>query len=190
MRTHVVAFSAVVLGMCIAGCHHQVPAAVTPRATPPPQADRTPPPPARAARPAPIARAEAPPLSDDELFRRKSLAEINAERPLGDVFFDYQKDQIRDDGRNVLQQDAMWLAKHPSTRINIEGHCDERGTAEYNLALGSRRAQAVRDYLVTLGVSSDRLNVMSYGKEAPFCTGDGETCWSQNRRDHFIITAK
>lgn len=190
MRTLVLVSSAVVVGLGVAGCHHRVPAAAVPQTAPPVAAVRTPPP-APAPAPAVRARSESPaPLSDDELFRRKSLAEINAERPLGDVFFEYQKDEIRDEGRAVLQQDATWLARHPSTRINIEGHCDERGTAEYNLALGSRRAEAVRSYLVTLGVSNDRLMVMSYGKEAPFCTGDSETCWSQNRRDHFIITAK
>jgi peptidoglycan-associated lipoprotein len=193
MRTRVLALSAVVLGMCIAGCHHRVPAAATPAATPPPATVSTPPrAPAPASAPPARARAAEPPvrLSDDELFRRKSLAELNAERPLGDVFFDFQKDDIRDDGRNVLQQDAAWLEKHPSTRISIEGHCDDRGTAEYNLALGSRRAEAVRAYLATLGIATDRLSVTSYGKESPFCSGTGESCWSQNRRDHFMITAK
>ena len=190
MRTRVLAFSALVFGIAVAGCHHRVPAAATPTVTPAPPVVSAPP------RPAPPTAArtrsvDAPaPLSEDELFRRQTLAELNAEHPLGDVFFDYQKDEIRDEGRGVLQQDAAWLKQHPSTRVAIEGHCDERGTAEYNLALGSRRAEAVRSYLVNLGIPTDRLNVLSYGKEAPFCKGDGESCWRQNRRDHFMITAK
>jgi peptidoglycan-associated lipoprotein len=189
MRLRILIPAAVVVGLCIAGCHHQVPQAVAPRVTPPPaRAAEPPPPPAPPAR----ARAAAPsaPLSDDELFRRKSLEQLNAEHPLGDVFFDYQKDVIRDDGRTVLEQDVAWLKRYPQTKISIDGHCDERGTAEYNLALGDRRAEAVRQYLVGLGVDSNRLMVRTFGKEAPFCNGDGEGCWSQNRRDHFIIVAK
>ena len=191
MRTRILAFSAMVFGVALAGCHHRVPAAAAPKVTPTPPvvsappARPTPPPPARARSVDTPAR-----LSEEELFRRKTLAELNAEHPLSDVFFDYQKDDIRDDGRGMLQGDAAWLRQHPSTRVAIEGHCDERGTAEYNLALGSRRAEAVRSYLVNLGIPTDRLTVMSYGKEAPFCNGTGESCWQQNRRDHFMITAK
>jgi len=175
-------------GVLAAGCHHSVPAAAA--------AARTPAPSAPAARPAPPAPAPPPsaaapaPLSEAELFRRKSLEALNAEHPLGDVFFDYDKNALRDDGRAVLQRDAAWLAKWPGTRVTLEGHCDERGSAEYNVALGDRRAEAARDYLVSLGVSSNRLVVRSLGKEAPFCHGDDESCWSQNRRDHFIIIAK
>jgi len=182
--------AALLFGICAAGCHHTVPAAIAPGPAPAPAATPAPPAP-----PPPAARqraAAAPaPLSEDELFRRKSLDALNAEHPLGDVFFEYQKDEIRDEGRAILQRDAQWLQKWPQTRISIDGHCDERGTAEYNLALGSRRAEKVRDYLVTLGIPSARLSVKSYGREAPFCTdNNGETCWSQNRRDHFVITAK
>jgi peptidoglycan-associated lipoprotein len=167
-----------------------VPAAAATPAPPAPAArpatpPAPPPPPARAAR-----EAAPRPLSEEELFRRKSLEELNAEHPLADVFFDYDKDSIRDDGRAALQRNAAWLAKWPHTHIDIEGHCDERGTAEYNLALGDRRAVVVRDYLVSLGVSSDRLLVKSLGKDAPFCSGDTESCWSQNRRDHMVVTVK
>ena|SRR5579864_6439267 len=190
MRLRVLIPGAMIVGFCIAGCHHQVPPqAVAPRAEPVPARAAAPPPP-----PAPPARARAAaspaPLSDDELFRRKSLDELNAEHPLGDVFFDYQKDTIRDDGQRALQQDVAWLKRYPQTKISIDGHCDERGTAEYNLALGDRRAEVVRQYLVNLGIPTERLSVRTFGKEAPFCTGEGEGCWSQNRRDHFIITAK
>ena len=190
MRLRILIPGSMIVGFCIAGCHHQVPQAAAPRVTPAPTRAAEPPPP----RPAPPARTTAavPParLSDDELFRRKSLKELNAEHPLGDVFFDLQKDNIRDDGRTTLQQDVAWLKRYPQTKVSIEGHCDERGTAEYNLALGDRRADAVRRYLVDLGIPTERLTVRTFGKEAPFCTGTGESCWSQNRRDHFVIIAK
>lgn len=109
---------------------------------------------------------------------------------MDDVFFDYDQSTIRDEGRAALQKDADWLKRWTSTRISIEGHCDERGTTEYNLALGERRATAVRNYLVSLGVSTDRLTGVSKGKEQPFCRESNETCWQQNRRGHFIVTAK
>jgi len=106
------------------------------------------------------------------------------------VFFDFDKSELRADGREALQKDAQWLQKWTSTKITVEGHCDERGTAEYNLALGQRRAAAVKDYLVSLGVDGDRITVVSKGKEDPFCTEHTESCWQRNRRGHFIITAK
>lgn len=142
------------------------------------------PPPAAAARPAAV------PLSEDELFRRKSLAELNAEQPLADAFFDYDRDTLRDDARRALQGDASWLSRWAQTAISIEGYCDERGSAEYNLALGEQRANAVRDYLETLGISSQRIRIVSMGKEARFCQDSNEGCWSKNRRGHFVITGK
>jgi len=110
--------------------------------------------------------------------------------PLGDVFFDLDRSELRNDGRSVLQKNADWLRRWSATRITIEGHCDERGTAEYNLALGERRASAVREYLTGLGVPSSRILVISKGKETPFCTQNNEECWQQNRRGHFVITGK
>jgi len=124
------------------------------------------------------------------LFDRKSLSELNAEHPLNDAFFDYNETTLRDDARRSLQQDADWLRKWPTTKIMVEGHCDERGSAEYNLALGDRRAETVTQYLESLGISDQRIITRSVGKEAPFCTENGESCWSQNRRGHFLITAK
>src|SRR5262245_12962843 len=182
---------AVVLGLGLLGigCHHRVAAADTGARTTagsPPSAARPPAPP-----PAPPRAAATPtPLSDEELFRRKSLDELNAEHPLGDVFFDYDQNALREDAQVVLQRDAAWLKKWSQTRLTLEGHCDERGSAEYNLGLGDRRAAVARDYLVSLGVSPDRLVLRSVGKEAPFCRDQGEACWSQNRRDHLIIIAK
>ncbi len=137
-----------------------------------------------------LALAATAPLSEDEIFARKSLDQLNAERPLDDVFFDLDKSEIRSDGRAPLQKDADWLKKWTSTRISVEGHCDSRGSAEYNLALGSRRASTVKDYLVSLGVPGDRIAVLSKGKEAPFCSEENESCWQQNRRGHFLITGK
>ena len=124
------------------------------------------------------------------MFARKSLDDLNREMPLGDVFFDLDRSELRDDGRSVLQKNAEWLRRWSATRITIEGHCDERGTAEYNLALGERRGSAVREYLTGLGVPSSRILVISKGKETPFCTQSNEECWRQNRRGHFVITGK
>jgi peptidoglycan-associated lipoprotein len=104
------------------------------------------------------------------------------------VHFDYDAYAVTDDGKATLQRQAAWLAKYPSIRITVEGHCDERGTREYNLALGARRANAVKEYLVSLGVSSGRLETISYGKERPICTESDESCYAQNRRGVSTIT--
>jgi len=101
-----------------------------------------------------------------------------------DVFFDYDQSGLRADGEAALRQDADFLKAHPDLAIVIEGHCDERGSAEYNIALGDRRANAVRDYLVRLGVDGSRVKTVSYGKEKPFCAESNEECWQQNRRAH------
>jgi peptidoglycan-associated lipoprotein len=129
-------------------------------------------------------------LTEEEIFAQKTLAELNAERPLGDVLFGLDQSAIRDDARAVLQKNADWMLRWTSTRITVEGHCDARGTSEYNLALGDRRAAAVKDYLVSLGVERDRVSVVSKGKEAQVCTEENERCWQRNRRGHPIITAK
>jgi peptidoglycan-associated lipoprotein len=119
-----------------------------------------------------------------------SLAELNAQRPIGDVFFDYDKATLREEGRVVLQKGAEFLRLRMSVRATIEGHADERGTNEYNLALGERRANAARDYLISLGITGDRLQVLGKGEEAPACTERNEECWQRNRRGTFVITAK
>ncbi len=148
-----------------------------------------PPPPLPASVAEPVVPSDAS-LTDEESFARKSLEELNAERPLGHAFFDYDSATLRAQDLSILQVNAAWLTKWPSTQITIEGHCDSRGSAEYNLALGERRAVAVRSYLASLGVSGDRLTTVSKGKEQPFCYEENENCWQQNRRGHFIITAK
>ncbi|MGB7024890.1 MAG: peptidoglycan-associated lipoprotein Pal [Candidatus Acidiferrales bacterium] len=104
-----------------------------------------------------------------------------------DAYFDYNKSDIRDDARDPLQKDAEFLRSYPQVSVTIEGHCDERGSEEYNLGLGQRRADAAKQYLVSLGISADRIKTMSWGKEHPFCTEHNETCWQQNRRAHFVM---
>jgi peptidoglycan-associated lipoprotein len=109
------------------------------------------------------------------------------EGPLKDVFFDFDKAVIRDDGKQALNEDIQWLKANSTARIMIEGHCDERGTNEYNLGLGDRRAKAVRDYLVAAGIDSKRISTISYGEERPFVLGHDEAAWKWNRRAHFVI---
>jgi peptidoglycan-associated lipoprotein len=120
----------------------------------------------------------------------KDVNAINARGYLKDAYFDYDKADLRDDARTALSTDAEWLKKYRSIQFLIEGHCDERGTSEYNLALGDRRANAAKEYLVSLGVDASRVKTVSYGKERPFCSESTEDCWQQNRRAHFLVTAK
>ena len=187
-------FVLLVIALVGVACHARPPATSPTRtaASPPAPALTAPAPPPAPAPPAPPRPVASPkPLTEDELFQRKSLNELNAEQPLRDAFFDYDQIELRDDAKLALQQDARWLAKWPRTIISVEGHCDERGTAEYNLALGERRAQVVREYLGNLGIRPDRIATRSLGKEAPFCRDAAtDSCWSQNRRGHFMITAK
>jgi peptidoglycan-associated lipoprotein len=177
------------LAVAAAGCHKKVPqAAIAPPPPPPPAAPRTPPPPPP---PPPPAAAPAPrPLSEEEIFARKSVDQLNAEKPMDDVFFDLDESAVRDDAKSVLQRDADWMKKWGSVQVTLEGHCDSRGSAEYNLGLGSRRATAVKAYLVNLGVPAGRVTVVSKGQEQPFCNDENEGCWQQNRRGHFVITGK
>lgn len=104
-----------------------------------------------------------------------------------DILFDYDKYDIRDEGKQTLKNVADYLRKNASQKVLIEGHCDDRGTSEYNLALGDRRAKSAKDYLVSLGVPSSRIDIISYGKEKPACTEHSEGCWAKNRRDHFVV---
>ena len=132
---------------------------------------------------APRADVEAEVLSMD-------VAALNKKGYLSDAFFDYDLADLREDARSALAADAQWLKRYHTVQVLIEGHCDERGTAAYNLALGDRRGNAAKEYLASLGVDASRLRTVSYGKERPFCTESNETCWQQNRRGHLVITAK
>ena len=122
----------------------------------------------------------------DNLKEGKSSATA-ASSPLKDVFFEFDRHDLTGDARDILTGNAEWLKKNSSARVEIEGHCDERGTSEYNLALGAKRSQAARDYLVTLGIAPDRISTISYGEEIPACIESGENCWRQNRRVRFIV---
>ena len=119
-----------------------------------------------------------------------NLTELNRGGYLTDGFFETDKSDLRQETRDVLSANARWLGDQPSVKILIEGHCDERNTQEYNLALGWRRSNAAKDYLVSLGVAADRISTISYGEERPFAKGQDEVAWSQNRRIHFVITAR
>ncbi len=121
-----------------------------------------------------------PSLTDEQAFAQQ----------VKDVFFDYDKYDVRAGDQGVLQQNAAFLQSHPNVKITIEGHCDERGSTEYNLALGDNRAAAAKQALVQAGIAQDRIRTISYGKEKPFCTESNEQCWQENRRAHFVFGQK
>ena len=134
---------------------------------------------------------EAPPVSSGpstSAVRPGSQEDLKTN--VGDtVYFDFDSHAIRADAQATLQKQAAWLKKYPATRLVVEGHCDERGTREYNLALGDRRAYAVKEFLVSMGVDANRLQTKSYGKERPVCTESDESCWAQNRRGYSLVVA-
>lgn len=181
------------VALIVIGCSKKVPPPPPPPPAPPPAPTAPPPPPPPP--PPPAAPAPAPPpapkpLSEEDLFRQKTLAQLNAEMPLADVMFDYDQFSIRDDQRGVLQKNADYMRRWTTVRVTVEGHADARGTNEYNLALGQRRANAVRDYVVSLGVTADRFVIVGKGEEEPVCSEDTDACHARNRRVHFVITAK
>ena len=181
---------ALAAAIAVAGCGKKIPQSLPAPPPPPPAAPASPPPPP----PPPAPRAAATPapaaLTEEQIFAAKTVDQLNAEKPLDDMYFDLDKSDIRADARAALQKDADYLKKWASVQVMVEGHCDSRGSSEYNLALGSRRATAVKDYLVSLGVPIARVTIVSKGKEQPFCNEESESCWQQNRRGHFVITAK
>ena len=127
-----------------------------------------------------------PPVEPPPAARNATLEEMFL-KEVQDAYFDLDKADIRTDARAALGKTADFLRNYPQVKVVIEGHCDERGSTEYNLALGDRRAAAVRQYLVSLGIGADRMTTISYGKEKPFCMESAEACWQQNRRGHFIM---
>ena len=118
---------------------------------------------------------------------QKGTLDANGQGPLSDIHFDYNDYSVREQDGEVLKSNADWMTKNPASRVQIEGHCDNRGSEEYNIALGAKRAQAAKDYLETLGIAADRMSTISYGKELPICNEDTDECWAQNRRDHFVV---
>jgi peptidoglycan-associated lipoprotein len=157
---------------------------VPPKPPEPPAAPATPP-------PAPVPDAE-PTQPVDDYGRIKAMAsdEIDRLGLFADIHFDYDEATLRDSDRELLNKNAEVLKKFDFIKITIEGHCDERGSVEYNLVLSERRAKAAFDYLVSLGVPGDRLKNVAYGKEIPLCQDSNEECWARNRRDHFAVTGK
>jgi peptidoglycan-associated lipoprotein len=138
--------------------------------------------------PAPVVEEVAPP--PEEIAKVEEEVPPLPEKPpfeFRDVLFDFDKYDIRPDAREILDSTAEWLNENKHINILIEGHCDERGTNEYNLALGDRRAKSTRDYLVSKGVAPLRIQTVSYGEERPLCTEHNEDCWQKNRRAHFVV---
>jgi len=126
----------------------------------------------------------------DDAISAASLDDLNRNSPLKAVFYELDSSELSAEGQRTLDQNAALLKRYPTWTVTVEGHCDERGTAEYNLALGERRAITARAYLVSLGIPADRLRTVSYGKEFPFDPGHDEAAFAKNRRAHFVITAK
>lgn len=182
MRKAIIAsFCAGVFGMCFAliGCSSSHKSEASPAS-------------ASAAQPAaksPVRNVQSQGSLED--LRRGAAPTTPKESPLKEIYFDFDRYDLRSNARDTLRANADWLKSNPAFRVNIEGHCDERGTTEYNLALGAKRAQAAKDYLVTLGVSADRISTESFGKEAQVCNEHSEACWQKNRRDRFVtVTSK
>ena len=173
---------ALVAAVALVGCGKKTP---PPAPAPPPAAPAMPPP----APPPPPAPA-APAQSDYDRIKGLSPDEIDRMGLLADIHFDYDKADIRESERAILTKNADALKKFDFLRITVEGHCDDRGTVEYNLALGERRSKAALDYLVSLGVPADRMKSVSYGKEVPLCQERSEECWARNRRAKFTVTGK
>jgi peptidoglycan-associated lipoprotein len=138
----------------------------------------------------PVTRVEKPVLSEEEYFQQKSIEEMNKDGILRKIHFDFDEYQVREDMKPILQANADWMFKFPTVQILIEGHCDERGTIEYNIALGEKRAEAAKNYLASLGVKAASIKIVSYGKSKPLVQGVDEETYFQNRRAEFVITKK
>ena len=159
------------------------PAATTPRPTPSTVTSNVPPPP-------PVVPPDPSISVTSDPLMAADIEKINKQSPFQPVLFAYDSDALDDVARSTMSANAEIMKKYGTWVITIEGHCDERGTAEYNLALGDRRAQAVKNYMVSLGIATDRLKTVSYGSEFPFAPGHDEEAWKQNRRAHFMLVSK
>jgi peptidoglycan-associated lipoprotein len=186
-RRHVVVIALLTL-LAGGACAKKKPPVARPTGPPPSgsTATRPPGPPEPVQEPQPV---PAEPITSDTLSG-SDIDALNRNSPFQPVFFAYDEDTIDEPGQQALNSNAALMKKYPSWVVTIEGHSDERGTAEYNLALGERRALAARNYLVALGIPADRLRTVSYGKEFPFEPGHEEVSWSKNRRAHFVVTSK
>lgn len=130
---------------------------------------------------------EGPAVTSPQVMERVAKTEKTEKIEFSDIHFDFDKYFIRDDAKPALEKLALWLKNNPKAQMLIEGHCDERGTNQYNLALGERRALAAKEYLISLGISSSRIDIVTYGEERPLCREHNEECWQLNRRAHFVI---
>jgi peptidoglycan-associated lipoprotein len=179
----------VVVSLALGGCAPKKPPVARPLPPPPPTTPEAPPPPAP---PAPVAErpvVTTPPVVEDPMASR-SIDDLNRDSPMRIVYFAYDSAELSAEARAALDANAAVLKRYPTWTVTVEGHCDERGTAEYNLALSERRAAAAQSYIVALGVPASRVKIVSYGKEFPFDPGHDEAAWSKNRRAHFVITGK
>ena len=187
---HVTVMSLLLAGLIISGCAKRpATTAATSAPAPAPRAAA----PATAA-PAPAAPAPGPSAAPAPATAaptmRPSPKEFTESAALKDVFFEFDKYDIRPEDTKTLDANAAWLKSNADNLVLIEGHCDERGTNEYNLALGERRAKSAMNYLVSQGVQANRITIISYGKERPVCNEQNESCWSKNRRAHFLVKAR
>jgi len=182
----ILSLAALIVSLTAAACADKTKPVARPM---PPPADTTgtPPPPAP---PEPVAEPTIVPPMPEDTIGSKSLDDLNRDSPLKPVFFALDSADLSSEAQATLQENAEVLRQFDTWQITIEGHCDERGSAEYNLALGERRALAARDYLVSLGIPASRVRTVSYGKEFPFDPGHNEEAWAKNRRAHFVITAR
>ena len=174
--------TAFILSLALTGCHHTVTTAKAPQAPPAAPVAPAAAPAVQPAAPAanPVV-AKKPELTDEQLFAQN----------VKDIFFTYDNADVRADEQPDVSRDAAFLSSHPALKVVIEGHCDERGSDEYNLTLGESRADKIRNALVREGVSADRIKVISLGKERPFCSSaENDACWQQNRRAHFVLQAR
>jgi peptidoglycan-associated lipoprotein len=188
IRQITAAVAAIVLAGTLSACAKKTPPVAKPT-TPPPSTgvgSRPPTPPEPVSEPQPVPPEPAAPDTLDS----RDIDDINKNSPFQPVFYRYDSSDVDGAGQLVLNANAEILKKYPTWVITIEGHADERGTAEYNLALGERRALAARNYLVSLGIPADRLRTVSYGKEFPFDPGHDESAWAKNRRAQFVVTSK
>jgi peptidoglycan-associated lipoprotein len=179
----------VVASLALGACAPKKPPVARPLPPPPPTTPDLPPPPPP---PAPVAEKPvitAPPVAEDPMASR-SIDDLNRDSPMRIVYYDYDSADLSAEARAALDANAATLKKYSAWTVTVEGHCDERGTAEYNLALGERRAAAAQAYLVALGIPASRIKTVSYGKEFPFDPGHDEAAWAKNRRAHFVITGK
>jgi peptidoglycan-associated lipoprotein len=191
MHRQPILFMTILMLAAAAGCKKPAPPIARPTpppvATPPPDTNRPPAPPTPVSEPRPV---PPEPVAAEDPISGRDIGDINKNSPFQPVFFALDSSEVDSKGQQALNANAELMKKYPTWVITVEGHADERGTAEYNLALGERRAMSARTYLVSLGISGDRLRTVSYGKEFPFDPGHDESAWAKNRRAQFVLTSK